>query len=214
MKSDRVLKKKKERTERKREMAKSNLREDILTAARELFNKEGYGKVSMRRIAAALGIAIGNLTYYFPKKQIIVDALMEDSFHFVLSPESEDVTLQAFHSLLYRMLTVMEQNAFFFLDDGFDGSKNHEHHLLVRSHLQTLLEKLTQEGYFVPSFDAQTRETVLQMLLMTHLTWLKLHRVGEGGKYSSKEAFLEAHWTILAPYLTKKGKEAVLCLHP
>jgi AcrR family transcriptional regulator len=44
----------------------------IADKARELFNARGVGSVSPRDIAEALGIAYGNLTYHYPKKEDLV----------------------------------------------------------------------------------------------------------------------------------------------
>lgn len=41
-----------------------NTRARILTAAAQLFEQQGYRSVSMRAIAAQLGISVGNLTYH------------------------------------------------------------------------------------------------------------------------------------------------------
>lgn len=47
-------------------------RDKILAKSQELFNSHGLGKVSVRNICEALGISLGNFTYYFPSKQKIV----------------------------------------------------------------------------------------------------------------------------------------------
>ena len=47
----------------------------ILDAARELFNQRGSANVSTRDIAEALGISQGNLTYHFPQREMMVEAL-------------------------------------------------------------------------------------------------------------------------------------------
>jgi len=39
----------------------------------ELFLEKGYDGVSMREIADACGIAVGNLTYYYKKEQLLMD---------------------------------------------------------------------------------------------------------------------------------------------
>jgi AcrR family transcriptional regulator len=44
----------------------------IAEQARKLFNAKGVGAVSSRDIAEAMGIAYGNLTYHFPKKEDLV----------------------------------------------------------------------------------------------------------------------------------------------
>ena len=53
-----------------------NTRARILTAAAQLFEQQGYRSVSMRAIAAQLGISVGNLTYHFPHKQDIALSLI------------------------------------------------------------------------------------------------------------------------------------------
>lgn len=48
----------------------------ILEAARDILIENGYAGLSMRKIAAAVGITIGNLHYYYPsKKDLIADLL-------------------------------------------------------------------------------------------------------------------------------------------
>lgn len=55
-------------------------REKILAVSLRLFNEQGYHHVTMRAIADALSISVGNLTYHFAKKSDIVSALMDDVF--------------------------------------------------------------------------------------------------------------------------------------
>ena len=47
-------------------------KELIRNTARELFNERGYRAVSMRNIADALGISVGNLTYHYPHKALLM----------------------------------------------------------------------------------------------------------------------------------------------
>ena len=51
-------------------------REAIEAAARRMLLDEGYAGVSMRAIAAQLGISVGNLQYYFPTKHDLVEAVL------------------------------------------------------------------------------------------------------------------------------------------
>ena len=51
---------------------KELMRERICDCAKRLFEREGYEQVSMRQIAAEAGIAVGNLTYYFSKKEYLL----------------------------------------------------------------------------------------------------------------------------------------------
>jgi AcrR family transcriptional regulator len=53
-------------------------REEILAAALRLFNRAGIDGVTTRDIAREVDIRLGNLTYYFPTKNDIVLALVEE----------------------------------------------------------------------------------------------------------------------------------------
>ena len=46
-----------------------NIKQIIAEASRELFNSNGYQKVTMRQIADRCGISVGNLTYHYPHKE-------------------------------------------------------------------------------------------------------------------------------------------------
>jgi AcrR family transcriptional regulator len=64
----------------RRERLKQELREEILTAARELFVREGYASVSMRKIADAVGCAPGTLYLHFEDKSAILSAICLETF--------------------------------------------------------------------------------------------------------------------------------------
>lgn len=46
-----------------------NIKEKIANVSRQLFNTYGYPKVTMRQIADACEISVGNLTYHYPRKE-------------------------------------------------------------------------------------------------------------------------------------------------
>lgn len=52
-------------------------REQILEAALHLLVEEGYRAMTMRRVAAECGMKLGNLTYHFPAREDLVQALLE-----------------------------------------------------------------------------------------------------------------------------------------
>ncbi|MCF0105688.1 MAG: TetR/AcrR family transcriptional regulator [Holdemanella sp.] len=70
-----------------------NLKEKIILTAILLFMKNGYENTTMRQIAKELDLAVGNVNYYFPKKEEIVkeyhnnvvesflEKVIEKSFH-------------------------------------------------------------------------------------------------------------------------------------
>lgn len=52
----------------------------ILECARDLFNRDGYERFSMRRLADAAGCAVGTIYLYFPSKDELFQALVEERF--------------------------------------------------------------------------------------------------------------------------------------
>ncbi len=52
-------------------------RQEIVIAARRLFEAEGYDKVTMQRIVEEVGIAKGTVFYYFESKEELLKAVVE-----------------------------------------------------------------------------------------------------------------------------------------
>src|SRR5712671_2392567 len=76
----------KERQERDREAVSRA----ILDAARELFVTEGYGNVSIRKIAERIEYSPAAIYGYFPSKDDIFFALAEEGFRLLGEPEPAD----------------------------------------------------------------------------------------------------------------------------
>lgn len=57
---------------------KRDIKSEIVAAATELFNQSGYRAVSMRSIADAMNISVGNLTYHFKRKEDLFEAVMQE----------------------------------------------------------------------------------------------------------------------------------------
>ncbi|MBY0421301.1 MAG: TetR/AcrR family transcriptional regulator [Parvularculaceae bacterium] len=50
----------------------------IMVAARTVFLREGHAGLSMRMVAVEAGIALGNLSYYFPSKRSLLEAMLQE----------------------------------------------------------------------------------------------------------------------------------------
>jgi AcrR family transcriptional regulator len=53
-------------------------RKELLTKSFDLFAEKGYGNVTMRQIAQALGVSTGTLYHYFPSKEVLFEQLMTE----------------------------------------------------------------------------------------------------------------------------------------
>ena len=65
---------------RRREIYRESLREEILSAARQLFAIHGYEATSMRAIATKVDCSPGILYHYFADKQDIMALLVRETF--------------------------------------------------------------------------------------------------------------------------------------
>ena len=190
-------------------MPKSSTREQLLLCARRLFNEQGYSNVTMRMLADELGIGVGNVTYYFARKQDIVTALMEDAFDRT-RVEGEITCLEQLTDMFSRMLDTLTHHTFFFLDPEFTQDERHViHNGYLRNRLRSALGDLANAGFFLPAFTPDVRNALLDLLLMTHLTWLRQYMRTSQHRAMSKAALLRAHWLVFAPYLSDKGVAAL-----
>jgi AcrR family transcriptional regulator len=64
----------------RRERLKQELRDDILSAARDLFVHEGYESVSIRKVADRCGCAPGTIYLHFEDKDAIMAAICLETF--------------------------------------------------------------------------------------------------------------------------------------
>src|SRR5271156_3673984 len=63
----------------RRQALHDHKRQAILTAAREVFGRDGLAGTTMRAIAEAAGYVPGAVYAYFPTKEAILDALLVQS---------------------------------------------------------------------------------------------------------------------------------------
>lgn len=62
--------------ERKSNSRTTEVREKILEAAQQVLTQEGYHGFTTRRVAEVCGMSNGNLTYHFPRKSELLEALV------------------------------------------------------------------------------------------------------------------------------------------
>lgn len=70
-------------------------REEILAAAKELFSHLGYEKTTMKQVVQKAGTSIGNCYFYFPNKEALLHALVEDLIHTVWDEVDEMIEVDS-----------------------------------------------------------------------------------------------------------------------
>ena len=86
-------------------MSKTLIRteERIVSKALEMFNERGIEYVGLRELAATLDIRVGNITYYFPTKDDLVNRLSLDfsELNSRVMVENIEITLTSFLEMLH-----------------------------------------------------------------------------------------------------------------
>ena len=94
-----------------------NRRYELVTAAAQLFRRQGFDATSTRDIAAAVGMHSGSPFYHFKSKDALLFAVMEEGMHSAIARQAR--ALQGDASTASEPLTQMRQ--------------------LIRAHFDTLL---------------------------------------------------------------------------
>lgn len=134
----------KERRERQKEL----LRQDILDAARELFIKEGYENVSMRKIAEKIEYSPTTIYLYFEDKSDLLHSLCEETFTKMLD------SMKAFDSQSNDPLVCLKKGLRTYIQFGLDHPNHYkvtfithpEHHEKPEKFLNQ--ETMGQKAYF------------------------------------------------------------------
>jgi AcrR family transcriptional regulator len=151
-----------ERQERDREA----VRRAILDAARELFVREGYQHVSIRKIAERIEYSPAAIYSYFPSKDDLFFALAEEGFHLLGDPEHCGFErlealppLERVRAIFWRLYQFSSEHpqyfALMFVDRSVPRiSREYERFAFareLRAQLMARLQELIDEGVFAPT---------------------------------------------------------------
>lgn len=193
---------------------KRDTRQDILNTAQTLFREKGYNAVSVGEIAAALGISKGNLTYYFKRKEEIVEALLEGASP--TFPQDPPQTLAQLDACLRDMEQARENNAFYFRSHAQLGQLSEKIRAkqqgVYRRHSQLLcqgLVNLASRGLFRREAFPGEYVRVVDTVFLTAIYWLPFCEIkGESSSFRTQA------WSVLHPLLTEAGRRAVAPIVP
>ena len=186
-------------------------RAKILTTAAQLFAQQGYRSVSMRAIAAKLGISVGNLTYHFPHKQDIATALVEQELDTIILPE--EATLAALDGYLRRMLVSLVDHAqmfddpLLFADLPDQQDENAARIRRLRQNLSQFLCQLRERGSFRAELSGQVQQDLIDLLMFSHVGWQQQVAVSRQPVAQAVQDMMRMQWLVLQPYLTAEGQQ-------
>ncbi|OOM81582.1 helix-turn-helix domain-containing protein [Clostridium sp. BL-8] len=179
---------------------------EILEMSRQLFNEQGYNNVSMRNIADAINISVGNLTYYFKKKEDLIEAvILEQNKNF---------------SIPKIPTTLIELNEFFI--HGIQHQKNNSYYYrhfdqlakispqvyqiqvsnIKKRHevLQSSFTILQKSGFIIKEEIPEQINGIIEVLNLIKIYWMPSNDL------LGQVDIMTCFWSIIYPILTEKGK--------
>ncbi|MEO1135072.1 MAG: TetR/AcrR family transcriptional regulator [Pseudomonadota bacterium] len=148
-----------------------NTIEKILNAAQLVFTKNGHAGLSLRKVAEEAGIAVGNLTYHFPTKNALLDAMMREALadyveaHLAQFKPETDTPLEILLNVVeFYVRNARDSHQFFYQLWGFAGSSEE-----ARAMVRELYRPIGRFIYYLvraanPKLDdTAVRQAVLQI---------------------------------------------------
>ncbi len=189
--------------------------EKIISNAVDLFNKEGYGNVSLRHIADRCDISLGNLTYHFPDKEKLMTAIYElmfEEMEGVIVPSSE-FKLRDFQNMLKHFYAFQEKYRFFFLELVHILRS---YPSLAERHRETVAKRKSEglgliyyfvgKGLMISEPVPGCYENLVQAIWIVNTFWIAQLRVITGADHLRyKHQATEVVWAMMLPYLSKAG---------
>jgi len=193
------------------------LKEKILLKAVELFNDRGISSTSPNQIAAALDISVGNLTYHYKTKAILVEkvyAKMDADSRGFIKLEGY-LTLDDFRKTMGSFRDFMQNYKFFFQDLFFILQNYPEVNKLYRnSNLTRLRQGRELFKYYVETGRMIPESEGINYDYLTHNVWMVAAFWNLQSKIFSPETIfdrpmnlVDMTWYMILPYLTDKGRE-------
>ena len=76
-----------------------NTKQYIIDEATKVFNRDGFGKVSLQDLARELNMSRGNLAYHFPNKDVLLAAIFDQMWTAIDSERQNARTFPSFQNL-------------------------------------------------------------------------------------------------------------------
>ena len=172
----------------------------LLDQCFHLFARQGYGNVSMRKIAAELGVSTGTLYHYFPNKQAIFRqmylALSQQSITQMTDSIDENASLADRLDVLFNFVRENEDdilNMIFLTFDFYRLRQQNEDDDFIRDAMADIRESTRTVAGLSPE---------LSLLLFSAVDGLLMQRF-----FGREQVNLELQLTLLRQMVIKQAEE-------
>lgn len=187
-------------------------KQEILRMARRLFGEKGYNGVSMRDIAEALKISVGNVTYYFKRKEELIEAIVLD-LQKEYKPRPAPQTLEELAEFIAHIQERQEQFSFYFshrtqLAQVSARIKEIQIRMLRENRMlwQRTFRNLSLAGLIKKEEYPHQYEHVSKALQMVTIYWAE-HSKLAAESFSEGVELKECVWGIVIPLLAGEGRK-------
>ena len=194
---------------------KENIRETALT----LLNTKGLSNVKMRDVSGALHISIGNVTYYYPKWDALIDDIvhgfrmeMEELFaHFPSAPGEVAPYIDRIYAIQTRYAFLFSNlHLFLRLYPQYEPFREQ----LFLSRMKIMYESIREmirQGYLYPESEEHDYRLLVKNTWLVLSGWYPFSAMFAGTEYViTKKDFFRLLWNIFVYHLTEEGKKVAL----
>jgi AcrR family transcriptional regulator len=196
-----------------------SVEESIVKKALEMFNEKGVEYVGMRELAASLNMRIGNLTYYFPTKDDLVNRLAleladENSRTIVVL---ERMTMDGFFSMLKQVFNNHHKYRCLMLSFVHLMQRNP---LIAKRYSKTQVQRYDIwsknvdaliEGKYIKA-DVKEAAFLVSSIAFVARFWLSEAAISFNNLSPDEQArhYIKMIARIFLPYATAKGRQSIL----
>ncbi len=189
-----------------------NTRDRIKTKGKELFNQQGVLNVTLRNIAQELQISYGNVTYHFPNKSKLLEALYEDMNMQLMRLQSQH---QVGDNLLTYFLKLPDYNFditidyIFFYKDFVELKRNHPEfyekveaaNLFRRTKWMEMLRILQHQKFLRENLKNEDLDYIIELSVGIRMFYFQSTEIEQ----IQRSIFKEKVNRLLLPYLSENG---------
>ncbi|MDF9825713.1 AcrR family transcriptional regulator [Breznakia sp. PF5-3] len=186
---------------------KKDIKLEIMSTARELFNKFGYNEVSLRDIASELQISVGNLTYHFKKKEDLVEAIVIERHKHYIQPQPVS-TLKELNDFFYWIRKHHKQNSYYYKHYRQLAHTSPKIHKIQQQATNDLYQALKQtfqnlikENIIKEETTTDQYESLIQIIMASNVYGIP------DVKEFKKRSLIQTYWNIIHAVLTKQGEK-------
>lgn len=189
---------------------KKKTKNRIIDFAILLFNKHGFGAISLHEIAQNMGISRGNLTYHFPTKNVLLEVIAAEMWQKIEMERQKRRDFPSFENISNETrLYYAFQKEYSFIFNDLHVIKNpileenfRQFCLTTIKDNQSAIAFAIRLGNMHPEPFAGAYYNLCLSIWTLALFWLPQQSIR---KVKGEEEALKVIWSLILPHFTSKG---------